>query len=107
MGRAKNVPARVLLVHNDQGFWTQMHYMVEYYLPGYGWVLIETTRGETPYETKRQVVNRVCYPEDEEDTKEKRHKEQNIGWKMKIVKERDKAKSLEEKNSLAFFLTKL
>jgi len=67
--RIYNVPARVLLVHNDQGFWTQMHYMVEYYCPGYGWVLVETTGGETPYETKRQIVNRVCYPEDEDDTK--------------------------------------
>jgi hypothetical protein len=67
--RTFNVPCRVLLVNNDQGFWTQMHYMAEYYCPGYGWVLIETTRGESPYETKRQVVNRVCYPADEEDTK--------------------------------------
>ncbi|MBE3122710.1 MAG: transglutaminase domain-containing protein [Thermoplasmata archaeon] len=67
--RLYNIPARVLLVNNDQGFWTQMHYMVEYYCPGYGWVLVETTRGETPYATKRQIVNRVCYPQDEEDTK--------------------------------------
>ncbi len=67
--RIYNIPARVLLVNNDQGFWTQMHYMVEYYCPGYGWILVETTGGETPYATKRQVVNRVCYPEDEEDTK--------------------------------------
>jgi Transglutaminase-like superfamily len=67
--RLYDIPARVLLVNNDQGFWTQMHYMVEYYCPGYGWVLVETTGGKTPYETKRQVVNRVCYPVDEEDTK--------------------------------------
>jgi len=67
--RIYDIPARVLLVNNDQGFWTQMHYMVEYYCPDYGWVLVETTGGKTPYETKRQVVNRVCYPEDEEDTK--------------------------------------
>jgi hypothetical protein len=43
--------------------------MVEYFCPGYGWVLIETTGGKTPYETKRQVINRVCFPEDEKDTK--------------------------------------
>jgi hypothetical protein len=43
--------------------------MVEYYCPGYGWVLVETTAGKTPYATKRQVVNRVCYPKDEQDTK--------------------------------------
>ena len=67
--RTYNIPSRVILVNNDQGFWTQMHYMVEYYCPGYGWVLVETTGGKTPYETKRQVINRVCYPEDEEDTK--------------------------------------
>jgi hypothetical protein len=67
--RLYNIPARVLLVNNDQGFWTQMHYMVEYYCPGYGWVLVETTYGKSPYATKHQVVNRVCYPQDEEDTK--------------------------------------
>jgi hypothetical protein len=67
--RSNNVPARVLLAHNDQGFWTQMHYMLEYYCPGYGWVLVDPTKGETPYATKRQIINRVCYPEDENDTK--------------------------------------
>ncbi len=67
--RANNVPARVLLAHNDQGFWTQMHYMVEYYCPGYGWVLLDSTKGETPYATKRQIINRICNPEDENDTK--------------------------------------
>jgi len=67
--RSNNIPARVLLANNDQGFWTQMHYMVEYYCPDYGWVLIDPTKGETPYDTKKQVVNRVCYPEDEENTK--------------------------------------
>ncbi|KYK24900.1 hypothetical protein AYK25_05875 [Thermoplasmatales archaeon SM1-50] len=67
--RLYNVPARVLLVNNDQGFWTQMHYMVEYFCPGYGWVLLETTQGKTPYATYHQVINRICYPEDEEDTK--------------------------------------
>jgi len=67
--RIYHIPARVLLVNNDQGFWTQMHYMVEYYCPGYGWVLLETTGGKTPYATHRQVINRVCYPQDEEDTK--------------------------------------
>ena len=68
--RIYNVPSRVLLVNNDQGFWTQMHYMAEYYCPGYGWVLVETTFGKSPYATKHQVVNRVCYPQDEEDTKD-------------------------------------
>jgi len=67
--RANNVPARVLLALPDQTFWTQMHYMFEYYCPNYGWILIDPTRGKTPYEPRRQVINRVCYPEDEDDTK--------------------------------------
>jgi len=67
--RSQNIPARVLLAHNDQGFWTQMHYMVEYYVPEYGWVLLDSTKGETPYETKRQIINRICFPEDEDNTK--------------------------------------
>lgn len=67
--RLNDVPARVILVHNDQGFWTQMHYMVEYYVPNYGWVLLDTTKGETPYDYKRQIINRICYPEDENNTK--------------------------------------
>ncbi|MCK5258222.1 MAG: transglutaminase domain-containing protein, partial [Thermoplasmatales archaeon] len=67
--RSNNVPARVLLANNDQGFWTQMHYMLEYYCPGYGWILIDPTKGTTPYEPKRQVINRVCYPVDEDNTK--------------------------------------
>ena len=67
--RDYHVPARVLLANNDQGFWTQMHYMVEYYCPGYGWVLVETTKGVSPYATKHQVINRVCYPTDEDHTK--------------------------------------
>ena len=67
--RTSNVPSRVLLVNNDQGFWTQMHYMVEYFIPNYGWVLIDTTKGETPYDTNKQIINRICYPSDEDDTK--------------------------------------
>jgi hypothetical protein len=67
--RSNNVPSRVLLVNNDQGFWTQMHYMIEYYCPNYGWVLIDSTKGETPYDTNKQIINRICYPSDEDDTK--------------------------------------
>ena len=68
--RSKNIPARVLLANNDQGFWTQMHYMVEYYIPSYGWVLLDPTYGMTPYPTDRQIINRICSIEDEDDTKE-------------------------------------
>ncbi|MEM0492424.1 MAG: transglutaminase-like domain-containing protein [Candidatus Thermoplasmatota archaeon] len=67
--RNQGIPARVVLAHNDQGFWTQMHYMVEYYIPRYGWVLLDSTKGETPYPTRRQIINRICSINDEENTK--------------------------------------
>ena len=68
--RTKNIPARVVLAHNDQGFWTQMHYLVEYYIPSYGWVLLDSTNGKTPYPTFHQIINRLCSIEDEENTKQ-------------------------------------
>jgi hypothetical protein len=67
--RTKNIPARVILANNDQGFWTQMHYMVEYYHPTYGWVLLDSTKGEVPYPTHKQIINRICSIDDEDDTK--------------------------------------
>lgn len=67
--RTQNIPARVILANNDQGFWTQMHYMVEYYIPDYGWVLLDTTNGKTPYATHRQIINRICSIYDEQHTK--------------------------------------
>lgn len=67
--RTQNIPARVILANNDQGFWTQMHYMAEYFIPDYGWVLLDTTNGKTPYATHRQIINRICSINDEQDTK--------------------------------------
>lgn len=64
--RANNVPARVLLVNPPYKFWTQMNYIPEYYCPGYGWVMIED--GKTPHEPKNQIVNRICFPDDENNT---------------------------------------
>lgn len=66
--RANKIPARVLLANPDYDFWYEMHYMTEYYLPGYGWILTEVHKGITPYEPKNQIILRVCYPEDENNT---------------------------------------
>jgi len=65
--RANNVPARVLLVNPPYKFWTQMNYILEYFCPGYGWVIVDAS-GKTPYEPKNQIVNRICFPDDENDT---------------------------------------
>ena len=67
--RSNNIPARVILTLADQPFWTQMHYIMEYYVPGYGWVIMDTTRAHTPHQPYRQVILRICHPEDEDDTK--------------------------------------
>ena len=66
--RANKIPARVVLANRDYPFWYEMHYMTEYYLPDYGWILTEVHKGKTPYETKYQIILRVCHPEDENDT---------------------------------------
>jgi hypothetical protein len=52
----------------------------------------------TDDELKEEIARLDEEIKKEEDAVEKRHKEQDKGWKMKIVKERDKAKALEEDN---------
>jgi hypothetical protein len=67
--RANGVPARVLMaVPSLYSFWFEMHYMTEYYCPGYDWILTEVHGGKTPYAPKNQIVLRICYPDDEDDT---------------------------------------
>jgi hypothetical protein len=67
--RANGVPARVLMaIPSRYKFWFEMHFMTEYFCPGYGWILTEVHGGKTPYEPKNQIIQRICYPEDEEDT---------------------------------------
>lgn len=52
----------------------------------------------TDEELKSEIERLKGEVEKEQDPKEKRHKEQDIGWKMKLQKERDKAKALENAN---------
>jgi len=66
--RSQKVPARVILANPSNRFWYQIHCMTEFYLPEYGWVLTEVHKGIMPYEPKNQIIVRICYPEDEEDT---------------------------------------
>lgn len=67
--RANGVPARILMaVPSRYKFWFEMHFMTEYYCPGFDWILTEVHGGVTPYAPKNQIIQRICYPEDEEDT---------------------------------------
>jgi len=66
--RANGVPAQVVLVTRHYSFWYQMHFMIEYYCPNYGWILSEVHNAETPYEPKNQIIMRICSLEDENTT---------------------------------------
>jgi hypothetical protein len=66
--RANDIPARVVLATPHYSFWYQMHFMTEFYCPGYGWILAEVHKAVVPYEAKNQIIMRICSPEDEEDT---------------------------------------
>jgi len=67
--RANGVPARVVLAMPPrQEFWYEMHYMTEYYCPGYEWILTEVHLGVTPVGPEEQIILRICYPEDENNT---------------------------------------
>lgn len=67
--RANGVPARVALAMPTRyDSWVEMHYMTEYYLKDFGWILTEAHGGKTPYPPQGQIILRICYPEDENDT---------------------------------------
>jgi transglutaminase-like putative cysteine protease len=66
--RANGVPARVAMATKNSQFWYQMHFMSEYYCPGYGWILSEVHNAETPTEPKNQIIMRICSLEDENNT---------------------------------------
>jgi hypothetical protein len=66
--RANDVPARVILATPHYSFWYQMHFMTEFYCPGYGWILAEVHKAVVPYEAKNQIIMRICSHQDEDNT---------------------------------------
>ena len=68
--RANGVPARNLLVMPSWPWyytWYNMHYMCEYYCPGYGWIPAETSLGIVPYQLKNHILLRIVYPDEENE----------------------------------------
>ncbi|MCD4734617.1 MAG: T9SS type A sorting domain-containing protein [Bacteroidales bacterium] len=65
--RANGIPCRVLL--NMPAFYYgnfDMHWMIEYYIPDYGWVKMETSIGSNPYnDAHNEVITIACNIEDE------------------------------------------
>ena len=68
--RANGVPARVIMATpSNYDFWFEMHYMLEYYSnEKFGWILSDSHSGVSPIEHKKQIIHRICYPEDENNT---------------------------------------
>ena len=66
--RANDIPARVIMATPHYSFWYQMHFMTEFYCPGYGWILGEVHNAIVPFEAKNQIIMRICSPQDESDT---------------------------------------
>ncbi len=66
--RTNGVPARVIMATPHYSFWFQMHFMTEFYCPGYGWILSEVHNAVVPYEAKNQIIMRICSPQDEDNT---------------------------------------
>jgi len=63
--RANGIPTRILAVYPTWAPSLVTHYIVEFYVPEYGWVRFESTLGEIPWEPYRDVVVAVVTPEDE------------------------------------------
>ncbi|MHA1828559.1 MAG: transglutaminase-like domain-containing protein [Candidatus Heimdallarchaeaceae archaeon] len=60
--RAVGIPARVVVTAPTP------HFLIEIYLHSYGWVRLEATSGEFPWEFHRNIISYCVYPEDETST---------------------------------------
>jgi hypothetical protein len=63
--RANGIPARTLLNIPSWGSFYNMHWIIDYYVPVYGWVRMETSMGHNPYYPEQEIVTFACNPEDE------------------------------------------
>jgi transglutaminase-like putative cysteine protease len=64
--RANGVPARSLhVIPTWTSYLFDMHWITEYFVPGYRWVRVEPSTGEFPASTPSEIVTFVCRPEDE------------------------------------------
>lgn len=64
--RANGVPTRILACYPTWSGPLQTHYIVQFYVPDYGWVWLESAIGEAPYLPYQDVITAIVYPEDEE-----------------------------------------
>lgn len=63
--RANGIPSRVLLNIPDS-VGSYMHYIIEYYMPSFGWINMETSAGVNPnHHAHEEIVTYVCTIDDE------------------------------------------
>jgi len=65
--RANGIPCRVLMnIPTWANYYIDQHWLVEYYIPDYGWVRFESTGGINPYyDAQDEIITFACNPEDE------------------------------------------
>jgi transglutaminase-like putative cysteine protease len=63
--RANGIPTRILAVIPAYASVLQTHYIVEFFIPEYGWVRFESTHCRIPWKPYNDVVVAVVKPEDE------------------------------------------
>ncbi|MEA1992814.1 MAG: transglutaminase domain-containing protein [Euryarchaeota archaeon] len=63
--RANGIPTRILAVYPTWSSDLQTHYIVEFYVPGYGWVWYESTLNKIPWDSYGDIVVAAVSSEDE------------------------------------------
>jgi hypothetical protein len=63
--RASGVPARIVASYPSWSGPLQTHYIVEAYVPGYGWYPIESTLGQAPWPNTQQAQVAIIPPQHE------------------------------------------
>ncbi len=63
--RACGIPARTLLNMPVLDNSYDMHWIIDYYVPGYGWVRMESSGGVSRMQPQDELVVRACNPSDE------------------------------------------
>ena len=66
MFRANGVPTRILACYPTWAGPLQTHYIVQFYVPDYGWVWLESTTGDVPRLPYQDVIVAIVNPDDEE-----------------------------------------
>lgn len=71
--RAVGVPARTIAHLPVSAHWCDMHWLTEYWQPGYGWISIETSLDQFAPPSNRRIVLSIASADDEEKSRDPIH----------------------------------